>query len=142
MAANVEEKKCTGCGICVEACPVDAITIDQVAKIDAATCTNCGSCMTECPNGAISMERIEAASPSRSSPSSPPSQLPAMRRATSPVAPRPSGVQPDFQQVKKRSLLGQIFDFIGRFADQGRGQGYGRGKGRGGGRGRGKGRWR
>jgi len=129
MAVKVDESKCTGCGICAEACSVGAITIDQVARIDAAICTDCRSCIAECPNDAISMERIEARSSSKNSP-------------TLPSAPRPPGVPPGFQQVRKGGFLGKISDFLGRFSNQGRGQGYGRGKGRGGGRGRGKGRWR
>jgi len=55
MAAQVDKEKCTGCGICVDACPQEAITVDDFAKIDADKCVDCGACVEECPNDAISM---------------------------------------------------------------------------------------
>ena len=142
MAVKIDKSTCTGCGICVQVCPVDAITVNQVAEIDEATCIDCGSCIAECPNTAIFMERMKAAPSSRKSPSLPPSRISTMRNPTLPVAPRPSVAQPGFQQFNRGGLLDQIVDFFGKFANQGRSHGYGRGKGRGGCRGRGKSRWR
>jgi len=57
MPAKVDAEKCTGCETCVDACPVEAITMeDEVAKIDPEECTDCGTCVDECPVEAISME--------------------------------------------------------------------------------------
>ena len=56
MAAVVDKDKCTGCGLCVDVCPVEAITLDEVAKIAADICTDCGKCIEECPNDAITSE--------------------------------------------------------------------------------------
>ena len=57
MAIIVDEEKCTGCGSCVEACPSEAITIENdKAKIDLEECVECESCLDECPEGAISLE--------------------------------------------------------------------------------------
>ncbi|MDR3111334.1 MAG: 4Fe-4S binding protein [Planctomycetaceae bacterium] len=57
MSAKVDHSKCTGCGGCVSACPLDAITVtDDKATVDPNTCGDCGSCIDACPEGAISME--------------------------------------------------------------------------------------
>lgn len=57
MAAVVDREKCTGCESCVEACPLDAITMqDGVAVVDESTCGDCGACVDACPVEAISMQ--------------------------------------------------------------------------------------
>lgn len=56
MAAKVDSEKCSGCGECVQACPLDAIQIeDNLAKVDEETCGDCGACVDACPNEAISV---------------------------------------------------------------------------------------
>ena len=56
MAVQINKEKCTGCGLCVEVCPVEAISMeDDKAKIDAEKCVDCGQCVGECPNEAINM---------------------------------------------------------------------------------------
>ena len=56
MAVQVDVEKCTGCGACVDACPVDAITVENdIAVVDEAECVECGSCAEECPNDALSL---------------------------------------------------------------------------------------
>ena len=55
MPAIVDEDTCIGCGACVDVCSVDAISMNEKAKIDTDTCTECGACVDECPVEAISL---------------------------------------------------------------------------------------
>ena len=51
---------CTGCGVCVDACPFGAIDmVDDKAVINEA-CRACGQCIDACPVGAIVMSEAEA----------------------------------------------------------------------------------
>jgi NAD-dependent dihydropyrimidine dehydrogenase PreA subunit len=57
MPAKVDPDKCTGCGTCVPACPVECITMeDDKAVVDADSCIDCGACVSECPVEAITQE--------------------------------------------------------------------------------------
>ena len=56
MVAVVDKDKCTACGSCAEACPVDAIKIEDKATIDKENCIDCGTCVDECPEEAISLD--------------------------------------------------------------------------------------
>jgi ferredoxin len=54
MAAEVNKEKCTGCGACVDVCPVEAIVLENgKAKVDADKCVDCGQCVEACPVEAI-----------------------------------------------------------------------------------------
>jgi NAD-dependent dihydropyrimidine dehydrogenase PreA subunit len=56
---QVDLEKCTGCGECLESCPVEAISmIAGRAAIDADTCLGCGACVQACKRGAISESRM------------------------------------------------------------------------------------
>ena len=55
MAAKVDQEKCTGCGICVDACPMEAIKIENKKAVISDDCSECGACESECPNDAISL---------------------------------------------------------------------------------------
>jgi len=50
---SVRRNLCLRCGRCVEACPHDAITLnDDGPAIDAERCQACGACVSACPSGA------------------------------------------------------------------------------------------
>jgi len=65
----LNKPKCTGCGICVEACPKEAISLGMVGAavrgvasgdapivIDPAKCSYCGVCTIMCPFDALLVE--------------------------------------------------------------------------------------
>ncbi len=52
---TVNEKLCSGCGLCVSLCPYDARRLDEesrVAEVIEFLCQGCGLCAVACPNGA------------------------------------------------------------------------------------------
>lgn len=53
MAAKINSDKCTGCGACIEVCPIDAIRLQNDKAVVGDDCVECGACVNECPNEAI-----------------------------------------------------------------------------------------
>jgi MinD superfamily P-loop ATPase len=57
--AQVNPKKCTGCGKCQEVCHFSAIKVKNgKAKVNRFLCEGCGSCKLVCPHGAISLKPV------------------------------------------------------------------------------------
>ncbi|MHA2028613.1 MAG: DUF362 domain-containing protein [Candidatus Kariarchaeaceae archaeon] len=57
--AQVDERKCSACGICEEKCPVDAITVNAKSTINLDRCIGCGVCTRFCPEDGLILERRE-----------------------------------------------------------------------------------
>lgn len=47
-------ERCTGCGDCISACPLGALTVrDGAVKCQRELCTGCGACIASCAPGAL-----------------------------------------------------------------------------------------
>jgi electron transport complex protein RnfB len=58
--AVIDEARCIGCTLCLQACPVDAIVgaARLMHTVIAAECTGCELCLSPCPVDCIRMEPI------------------------------------------------------------------------------------
>jgi len=54
-SAYVDPEKCIRCKLCVDVCPIKAISVKSPAYVDEAACKGCGSCAAACPVDAIDM---------------------------------------------------------------------------------------
>jgi len=51
---RVRKDLCVGCGLCIENCPQEAVSVQYgKAWIDRTRCNRCGICLDVCPQGAI-----------------------------------------------------------------------------------------
>ncbi len=55
--STIDIDLCTACGTCAERCPMEAISVGEVAVIDEEKCVGCGVCYPACPNEAIILVR-------------------------------------------------------------------------------------
>ena len=57
IRASINEEQCSGCRICNNMCPFNAILFHEdklVSEVNPALCQGCGTCVAACPAGAIS----------------------------------------------------------------------------------------
>lgn len=57
FVSKVNPEACTHCKLCEKRCPVNAVTVDEVARVDPDICFGCGVCVPSCKDGAIRLER-------------------------------------------------------------------------------------
>lgn len=60
---TIDEEKCNGCGLCVNACQEGALKLvnGKAKLVSESYCDGLGNCLPECPTGAITIEEKEAA---------------------------------------------------------------------------------
>lgn len=64
VRAEVISEQCSGCRICNDLCPYNAISFNEVEKyseINPALCQGCGTCIAACPSGAITGTQFSTA---------------------------------------------------------------------------------
>ena len=54
---TVDENECNACGLCVESCQFDALTVDNIAIVNRTRCVGCGVCVNACPDHALALVR-------------------------------------------------------------------------------------
>ncbi len=62
---EIATNRCKGCALCVDACPKDALALDQtlinalgyhpVSLVNAAACTSCAFCARVCPDAVFTI---------------------------------------------------------------------------------------
>lgn len=53
---ETEDDECTGCGECMEICPVECLSLgSDVVQVDKEWCIGCGVCIEKCPTGAAKL---------------------------------------------------------------------------------------
>ena len=60
LVANIDEKNCIGCAICIDSCPFDAIIGAQnfSHRVNQLECPGCKICVTKCPTDCIEIIKI------------------------------------------------------------------------------------
>jgi ferredoxin len=57
MAIEIDKTKCDGCGLCIDACALEALAalslIDGMLVVDSELCVECGTCIDVCQPDAI-----------------------------------------------------------------------------------------
>ena len=54
---TVDEALCNACGLCVESCQFNALSVENVALVNGTRCVGCGVCVGTCPDHALVLVR-------------------------------------------------------------------------------------
>ena len=115
MTIIVNQELCTGCGMCVEACPSNAISlIAGTALIDQEKCSSCQICTQVCPTGALQFSNM--LTPEILKP------LPAMNalspRTTTEISPEPDNWKTTIISVFGQYFLPRLAEILATFIEQ------------------------
>lgn len=57
MHPKIDHDKCTGCGTCVDVCPVEVFEMkdDKSEVVQPDECVECETCVENCPENAIQL---------------------------------------------------------------------------------------
>lgn len=59
--ASLLEERCSGCHLCLEVCPAEALVrLENKVAVLQAACLGCGTCAAACPTGALDLNGSEA----------------------------------------------------------------------------------
>jgi NAD-dependent dihydropyrimidine dehydrogenase PreA subunit len=58
VTLQMDLKKCTGCGMCLEVCPHDVFKMNgkSAGIVHRDSCMECGACSRNCPVGAVTVQ--------------------------------------------------------------------------------------
>ncbi|MDD5205629.1 MAG: nitroreductase family protein [Desulfobacterales bacterium] len=60
VTTRIDQERCIGCGLCVEVCPSDTITMKgKKASVTGTESLNCGHCAAVCPSGAVQVTGLD-----------------------------------------------------------------------------------
>ena len=59
--AQVDAEECVACEACVARCHMDAIVMEETARVLENRCIGCGACITACPTDALQFHQKEEA---------------------------------------------------------------------------------
>ena len=54
---SVDEELCNACGLCVESCQFNALSVGDTAVVNETRCVGCGVCVNTCPDHALVLVR-------------------------------------------------------------------------------------
>jgi NAD-dependent dihydropyrimidine dehydrogenase PreA subunit len=105
----IDSERCTGCGACVQVCPVGAIRVIEgetgdYAEIDQEECRQCEACIEACPEQAI-LSQIEPVMEG---------EIIEVKAKPVPVRSQPRQVRPVRPAPKALIWLGPVLAFAGR----------------------------
>lgn len=60
VTAVVNPAKCTGCGVCVEVCAYNAVSLDDnnISVVTTGMCKGCGACVAGCRSDAVTLKNV------------------------------------------------------------------------------------